>query len=201
MQRTHIFLCAPIVVLAACSSSSQSTTSGFLAPDANNVIDGDIDEATRVGNQRQIPETRNGFVYTAGQLDDSGAYVAYAGQKLNNAVDDRPASGGATTFVGTYAIAEVTGISTDSATPNTEIADISFEVDFDTLTLTGESDNGKLSVDGQLTGTQGLTGSVAYQETAGALDGLVSGDEAIGVFHGSNDDTVFAGGFVGVPED
>jgi len=53
----------------------------------------------------------------------------------------------------------------------------------------------RLSVDGRIDGTT-LSGTVTYDGVAGSLRGLVGGNEAIGAFHGHDDNNVFAGGFI-----
>jgi hypothetical protein len=65
--------------------------------------------------------------------------------------------------------------------------------DFEGLTLQGSAEG--LSIDGTF-GTDVLVATVTYNGVPGQVFGLVGADTFIGAFHGSDDDSAFAGGFV-----
>ncbi len=69
------------------------------------------------------------------------------------------------------------------------------QADFNRRKLTGTSDDGNLSVNGEFTGNN-LAGTVVYHGANGELAGLVDGDEAIGAFHGNSGTDIIAGGFL-----
>lgn len=92
-----------------------------------------------------------------------------------------------------YLLAESDFEGTLYGLPNNEAGSITLQADFGAGRLTGSA--GSLSVDGRFTSDQSLSGSVTYDGVDGSLTGVVGSTEAIGAFHGNDDNAVFSGGF------
>jgi len=195
-----------LIALSACELSQEAATnSGFRTPSASGVISGGVDNDGQRSSRTVSDGAGGGFAVVSGTNDDGLA--AYAGIIPGTTVGDVQATGGAT-FDAQFTTAQITGVNLTetgrgsgfiTGRPSIVSGDITLVADFDGGTLTGTSDGGTLAVDGDIgTGTS-LTGSVTYLGVNGALRGNVGTDRTIGVFHGNDEDTIFAGGFTGTP--
>lgn len=192
-----------LVILTACApKETDIALSGFMSQsggtlDVNNlalrttrVQDGDD------GFVVQIIHEQSGLLgILVGSLPEVTEINAVAGIIPTTTVTDLGT--GTLTFTGDYVVryeddivATTSGVIGDS---DTERGTIELVANFDAGTLTGSE--GNLTVSGTFTDND-LDGAVDFRGMSGDLDGLIGGDKAVGVFHGNNDDTVFAGGFL-----
>lgn len=126
----------------------------------------------------------------------SAGFRASAGMFPGSSVGDLPSTGTAV-LSGTYEV--VYGNSITASALGTKglfgysSANIDLTADFTNGTLIGQTS--RLVVSGLFSGSV-LDGFVTFDGTAGTLDGLIGGDNAIGIFHGHSDTEIFAGGFL-----
>ena len=150
------------------------------------------------------PDGSNGYAFQVGVLDDDTGLIANANiltGGLGFSISPAPATG-TVTLQSTYnatLLSNPTGANGQVEVTTTESADapITLTADFSPAgfaTLTGT--DGTLTVDGTFSSvTTSLNGTVTYRGVEGDLTGFVGGAEAIGAFAGSDDTSVFAGGF------
>lgn len=183
---------------AACVSAcglTDVTTSGFDKPSSTGRPNGTT-SAYEWGADTSLV-TGNRYAYEVGPTfwDKFGAF---SGISSGAAVTAPPASG-VVTMTGSYQAAYMFGIDggfvVSTGYANETAGSMSVSVDYGAGTLTGGSSSGRLSVNGTFTGTS-LGGTASFDGVSGPLDGLVGGDEAIGVFHGHNSTKTHAGGFI-----
>ena len=141
------------------------------------------------------------FAFATGREIGTGVARGYAALQPDASVTAAP-SGSATydaAFEGAIINKIVVTDDTLEGSNSLFSGNITLTAQFDDGTLSGNSDsefNNGLMVAGQIT-DQELTGNVMYRGVHGELTGLIGGDQVIGAFHGSSEDTVYAGGFVG----
>ncbi|MGH1578334.1 hypothetical protein [Planktotalea sp.] len=138
----------------------------------------------------------NGYAVELGR--DDTRFSAMVGLLPGTDVGPLPKTGIAS-MRGTYSVSEV-GKSKGDEREYGEVATttgrILLRADFEFGTLQGS--DGILSVDGEFT-TQTLRGSAYFNSRQAALAGKVGQDRVIGIFHGADDESTFAGGFLVEP--
>lgn len=181
------------IALAACEPDY--TESEFVIPSASGTYVGELDI---IDSTVMTDGAGNGFSYAIGfypAVGDTTSIKAIAGLLPGTSVTEVPTSGTAS-YHGVYGVAFVTDISVSSSIlsgyAGEETGSITLNADFSAGTLKGSA--GGLTVNGEFSGTD-LNGTVEFNGLTGELDGLIGGDATIGVFHGNDDDDVFAGGF------
>lgn len=186
--------------LSACGFTeaiqNNATQSGFVTPSTNGAISVGLSQSSG-GTVRTIDG--NGYAFQAGS-DPGEGLAAYSGILPGTQTDAWPTSGAAT-YSGTYEGVQISGINLDGAgfisgMSGPMSGTLTLSADFAQNTLTGTSDNGLLTVDGQVGGGGTLSGSVNYQGVGGDLTELAGGDTAVGAFHRNNADLIYAGGFI-----
>lgn len=187
-------------VLSGCAAKTASdfTTSGFATVAATSTgAEISNSSLTRRTSGSDTNAAGDGYAYEVG-VDGSNGFVARSGMLSTTSVAALPSTGTAT-MSGTYEVARVTGISLSGSLLTGSAVSASgaltLTADFAGQTLTGISDNGLLAVNGTFN-SQDLNGSVTYRGIPGQLDGLVGGDQAVGVFHGQTSTAIMAGGFM-----
>lgn len=187
---------AGVVVLGSlmgCSSAAPQApliTSDFRPANAQGAI-----PVTLVDAQMGNIDNRVGFA--VGQIEGGGVR-GYAG--LSPATTPfAPQAGGSAAYDARYSLAVISSfdvVDGNVVGTNTivEGAEITLNADFSAKTINGTDD--VLSITGSFAGTT-LDGTVIYDGVDGTLTGTIGRDDVVGAFHGSNDTTVFAGGFVG----
>lgn len=195
MKFLHILATAGCALtLAACSTTaSDHTDSRFSSVDASGDFSTNLDPS-----KAQVSNVVAGsYSYQAGVLPDGGGFLAEVGIVPTVTISAQPVTG-STAFVGNYELGGVGNISLSGdllfGQVFTDTGSILISVDYDDNTLAGTSDNGRLVVDGTFNGSN-LDGGVTYEGISGDLDGLVGGLEAVGIFHGKDNETIYAGGF------
>lgn len=195
-MRTAVVAFGVMLLLTACNTQDNLTTTRFATPSATGVINIGLQDA-----QSRVYTTpfdsRSGYAFQIGQIPNEGLF-AVAGLLPGSTVTAPPT--GSASYSGTYNLVTVSGISMD----NDSIGGFTRGYSGD-LTLLANFANGNvvsapgsaLTVDGTATG-RNLSGTVTFEGVEGDLRGLIGGDNAIGAFHGEgNDDTyMFAGGFI-----
>ncbi len=180
--------------LPACGDllKDANTHSNFLAPGITGVY------STPLNNQRSggdVASGGDGYAYRVGARDGTGL-IGQSGIIPGTSVAAAPPSG-SYSYSGTYELAKITSIniSGDSIYGFTsyDSGSLTLSADFDGNTLSGRS--GDLAVNGTISNGD-LSGGVTYDGVSGALDGMIGSDRSVGVFHGNNADTIFAGGFI-----
>ena len=136
-----------------------------------------------------------GIAFTSGVDEDIGA-VAYSG--IMPGSDAGLPLSGDMTYTADWGLTRLGAV---SKTGNT-IYGVQ-EADGGSIVLSADISSGKVTgrdgpfvVDGRFAGND-LTGKVSYQGDDGTLQGLVGRDGIVGAFHGHDDDSTYAGGFVG----
>lgn len=194
MKRTLLALGAVLTSTACASTSSDTLSSGFNAPNIGE------DYVSVFNNERgggYSEPDGDGFAYRLGGVPVEGGLRAEAGLIPSTDVSARPVTGSGQ-YVAIYEFVEISNVAVvDGQTRGTlggGTGTITLQADFDRGTLRGS--NGPLAVNGRLNGVD-LTGQVTVNGVSGALDGLAGGDQTFGVFHGTDEDSAFAGGFAG----
>ena len=195
---------AALIALSACELSQEAATnSGFRTPNASGIITGGVDNDGQAIRRSFSDGAGGGFAFAGGTNDDGLA--AFAG--IIPATTGGAALTGDATFSATFTAYQITGINLSdfgngegfiSGQPDIVSDAIQLTADFANGRLTGTSNGGELSVNGSFAGTD-LGGSVTYLSVGGELDGVIGADRTVGAFHGNDEDTIFAGGFVGTP--
>ena len=213
----------PLIAVAlmsctACGSSGFSTPidSLFVSPDAQ----GRIPQAQAFlgGATQEDPvfsqTTNNGYAFDVGIAPDDGIR-GWTGLIPDAAVTAQP--GGSAEMSGGFNVAWAEIISASSNNVRTSSVQrdrgtVALVADFDAGTLrgarvprnirtpTGILPENELRVPGQFAG-EALTGTVTYNGVTGPLEGIIGGNEAVGVFHGTSRQFVHAGGFIVNPDD
>lgn len=177
------------------------TESEFATPTAAGEFSTAFEESVTIVNNDGFG---NGYAYIIGVDTGSFLGVEYpvvtvlAGVLPTTTVTDLPSSGQAT-FAGTYEVVAINLNQVNSDMTTGEIKDAFYQfgnidmlADFSAGTLTGSG--GDLTVHGTFN-SQNLGGTVNYNGQNGALQGLVGGDGAVGVFQGNDLDEILVGGF------
>lgn len=194
-----IHIAAPIAcvfTLTACTETSDFIDSSFEDVDASGNFEHSLDPSQNISDE--VSAGSDGFAYQVGVLEGEG-FVAEVGMLPTTSVSALPTSGSAI-YTGIYELAGVEDAFLDDdgdlhGQPIFESGVISLSASFGDGTLTGESNNGNLIVDGTFDG-KNLDGSVEYNGIDGDLDGLIGGDRTVGIFHGHDDENIYAGGFI-----
>lgn len=198
MKFLHVIIpvsCA--LILSACTDTSDVIDSGFADVSASGDFDRDLDGSQTIIS-RVITNGSNGFAHQTGVDADSGKLISEVGLLPTSSVSALPTSGSAI-YSGIYDVSGVTDadLSDDglvTGQPYIGSGSITLNASFNNGTLRGTSDDGDLVVRGTFD-SKDLDGSVEYKGMDGDLDGLIGGDETIGIFHGEDDGEIFAGGF------
>jgi hypothetical protein len=168
-------------------------SSGFGTPNA----DGTFSESLATIFKGDYKDAAgNGYALELGQKDT--AFSAMVGLLPDTTVGPLPTKGIAS-MRGVYQVAEVGKSQGDTqkyGDPLITSGRITLRADFEFGTLEGS--DGVLTVDGSFS-SNALTGSAYFNERQAALTGLVGEERAVGVFHGTDDATTFAGGFLVEP--
>lgn len=162
----------------------------FATPNADGQFSTTIDT---IFNGSYKDANGNGYAVEISRKDT--AFNAQVGVLRSTASADLPLIGGASMH-GNYQVAEV-GKSDGDLRDFGEVVvtegRLSLFADFEFKTLRGSSDD--LIIDATFAGKD-LTGNAFFKERQAALAGQIGSDNAIGVFHGSDDASAFVGGFV-----
>lgn len=140
--------------------------------------------------------TNGGYAYLAGTTRDDERFVAQAGLLPGTSFATAPTTG-TVIYTGDWEASVVD--ETERSAPNFPVmpsargGNLVLIGDFDRKTLKGSS--GGLTVDGDITGS-GLSGTVTLEGTSGTLTGGIDNTRTIGIFHGADANTAFAGGFI-----
>lgn len=189
-----VSLIAIMASLSACSEviRDQNTTSRFATLNADGSFPSALTGTIRGADQNVDGD---GYAYRIGSRNREGLF-AEAGLLPGSDVLPAPTSGTAV-YAGRFELAEITGInlSAESIYGFSQLHEgpIQLRADFDAATLRGRADD--LVVTGSLDGEM-LGGTVTWDGVQGLLAGRVGSDTALGVFHGDNGATIYAGGFV-----
>ena len=203
----HVPACMRSARISPRPGTIQTPTSGF-ANVVGSEIDKDIDG--KVNRTISDPDVGTVAIATGYRLTEGLIYpevksYAYAGIAPGFDV-------GATVDTGTATYsARYTYVTVDyetsffglSGNPRSDGGIIDLSADFAAGTLTGST--GELAVDGSIN-CDDLSGTVTVQYSSydnpvtGKLDGFIGDTGTIGAFHGSDDETALAGGFVGTAE-
>ena len=204
-----------ISTLSACSNAQLYGETNFATPKSSGYID-----TGSFNDYAQYKSPSDGYALILG-ITNGDKFAAYAGVNRNVTVD-RNTSGGTATYTATVDIFSYESIrDTGSfivADPTAYSGVIDLTADFDAGTLNGNSGiisgtsydgqfsysksaTARLTVNGDLSGST-LSGTVIFNPAngssgTGALKGLAGDDLVVGVFHGKQDDFIFAGGFRG----
>lgn len=205
MKHVYMGLLA-LGLVAGCSNEGTSgVTTGFAAPDASGAIPG-LDR-TFVNNVITSSITGNAFAYEVGAITEDG-FHAYSGLVPGTAVTPPPSTGQAT-YTGVFFVGFMGDLTTDDVSvtgiPGEDTGSIVMDIDFANGAMTaqgiGIDDNtdallngNAFEVTGTFSGTQ-MTGTATYNGVSGPMEGLMGGNEAIGVFHGESNTQLHAGGF------
>lgn len=198
-MRTPLFLVFTGLSLAACQSvQDQNTISGFSTPSRIGAIGAGIESGFNKTSGQRTNAQGDGFAYASGPLEDGGI-GAYAGILPQTRVGAAPSRGSAT-LDGAYTLTKVSNISVTggfiTGSSSTVGGDITLRANFDNGTLRGTSDNGRLRVQGELEGTNGLDGKVIYDGVRGNLTGRANDREVIAAFNGNDENLIYAGGII-----
>ncbi len=184
------------LILSACTDTSDVIDSGFEDVDASGNFEHRLDPKQNISDV--VFAGNDGFSYQVGVLEGEG-FVAEVGMLPTTSVSALPTSGSAI-YTGIYELAGIEDSFIDDdgdlhGQPIFESGVISLSASFGNGTLKGESNNGNLIVNGNFDG-KNLDGSVEYNGIDGDLDGLIGGDRTVGIFHGHDDENIYAGGFI-----
>lgn len=190
--------------VTGCSWTRDNATSSF-ANVVGNEIDKEIDgKANRTISDPDVGTVAiaTGYRLTAGLIYPEVISYAYAGIAPGFDVGATVNTGTAT-YSARYTYVTVdyeTSIFGLSGNPRSDGGIIDLNADFAAGTLTGATSD--LAVDGSINGDD-LSGTVKVQYSSyynpiiGKLDGFIGATGTIGAFHGSDNETALAGGFVG----
>jgi predicted ATP-dependent Lon-type protease len=205
-------LLAALSLLAACDAATTDpqtqndlTTTGFVQVpniNKNGVIDIGLESDVNTQVHRASAGNFGGYAFQTGAVANEGLY-AVAGLFPGTSVTPRPA--GAAIYSGQYNLMEISNIELNGGFINGDRAlragNLTLLADFGSNTIVS-APGSALVVNGTANGTN-IDGTVSYGGVTGALDGLVGGNQAIGVFHGEGnvgpgtaDDYMYAGGFI-----
>jgi hypothetical protein len=191
MFKGTLALCA-LILLAACGGS-ETGPSGFLSSSGG--FDTQLDNAK--GGSFSSDETGNGYSYEVGVLPDGSGFGANAALLPSIKLTQAPSSGSAA-MIGEFHVKTLqNGVRTGGTLAGTSLdrtRPITMNVDFRHRTLSGAADG--LAVSGRFNKNGELTGTATFSDMSGSMAGGVGATEAIGVFEGSGDTGVFAGGFI-----
>ena len=199
---TRILLAISLTGLAACSSGSGNpvgqspdVTTGFVTPDANGQIAGQLDPDAVSGGSvstGDIGAVKSGYAYLT--ETEGKTILARAGLVNPQAIANRP-----TTGVGRYdADFVIAGVPDTTRSYEIEKATgtLPITVDFGRGTVAGRGDG--LAIAGQLTaGTAGYRGTATWRGIDGDLQGRVNATSITGAVTGSGPTGAFSGGFTG----
>ena len=206
-------LCGTVGLLAGCGTEgavpltqNQLTTTGFVGGSNisnSGVIDIGLQNNVNSRVARTSPFSGSGYAIQTGGIPNEGLF-AVAGLLPNTTVSPTPISGTAS-YTGSYNLIEINDIGISGGvirgTPELRSEPLTLIANFenDILVDDGGSD---LAVNGTVNGSD-IGGTVTYNGVQGNLDGLIGGNRAIGAFHGegnvgpgTNDDYMYAGGFI-----
>lgn len=193
MKVSHICALPVALALSACSGGKDPTNSFFGTAVSSTSFANNLDDARTA---RFVNSSNEGYVYQVGT--NSSGLAGQAGLLPGTAVTAWSPTGTAT-FTGTFQATEVRNITVSnnivSGLPSAVSDNITLTANFGNNTLTGTSNQGRLVVNGSVSGSSALSGSVTLNGVSGTLSGLAGSDQTYGVFHGNNDSTIFAGGF------
>ncbi len=181
-------------VLAGCTSvQERSTNSQFAEVTADGTFKKPLG-SPRTGSD--VDANGEGYAYQVG----TGANGGLAGQSgLLPGTDTQSwASSGTATLTGSYEVLSISGIGLDGdqiyGFSKHDSGAITLTADFAGNTLKGTSYDGALAINGEMSGKD-MTGNATFNGVQGDLSGVAGSDQAFGVFHGNNEDLIFAGGF------
>lgn len=203
---------ASIFAVSACTSSGGGSgapaVSGIIAP-VGSVIPVSLSQELNL----TVSDSRVGTVaYVTGIDNVNGQIEGYAGVRSGANVGNTVTGGGTAVYAGQYGYQVVDNVQRTSATIGgdrvTETGSILLTANFNQGTLTGNG--AELDVNGTISGAQvGGTVTANYSQSTllgGTVSGTVSGqltgnigdNGMIGAFHGTDSNTVLAGGVVAV---
>ncbi|UZD91173.1 transferrin-binding protein-like solute binding protein [Cognatishimia activa] len=192
--------------LSACVAgvASSPTTSRI-----SSVSGGTVNESLSSEQNGSVSAAGVGTVaYVTGVDRDRGQMVAAAGISGTPSVGTARTSGSGT-YSTNYRYGVIDNVSRTSTTisgvQGSETGSMSLAADFDAGTLTGS--NSELTVNGTISGSTvggSVTATYSYSTLRGSINGNLAGsigrDGVIGTFHGSDSNTVMAGGLVGTAD-
>lgn len=184
--------------LAACQSTQDSATrSGFTQPNSGGTIGAGIENNFNKINRVVRDDSGGGFAYASGTLNGEG-FGAYSGLLPGTRVTPTALSGTAA-YDARYSLTEITGIDLNGnrLTGRSTVTSGSITLNANVANGTLRGADSRLTVIGDLEAGNNLGGNVSWRGVSGPLDGLISGDEVIGVFHGNSETVIFAGGLIG----
>ena len=197
---THKFSLALVAALglSACQSTQDSATkSGFASPNSGGTIGAGIENNFNKINRVVRDSNGGGYAYASGTLNGDG-FGAYSGLLPGTRVGTA-APAGTAAYDATYSLTEISGIDLNgnllSGTSFVRSGSITLNVNVANGTLRGA--DSRLTVIGDLEANNTLGGNVSWRGVSGPLDGLISADDVIGVFHGNDENLIFAGGLIG----
>ena len=179
--------------LSACGADHY-TDSGFASVSPTGEFSQDLDSEQSGG----LALAGTGFVFHTGALPNGDGFLGEAGILPTSNVGALPVSG-TIGYAGQYQVGLIENIELSgnllTGTQDIENGSIFLTASIDEGTITGTSDNSALVVNGTVSGGN-IGGSVTYNGQSGDLDGIYGEDAAVGIFHGNNAETIFAGGFL-----
>lgn len=197
MRSLLLCLAAP-VLLSACSgllTEDLGLSSGFATPTSNGNFNAGLSQTTVPDGL--IDGDGDGFAFQAGVQGGSGLR-AISGLLPGTDTAAWPTTGTAT-YTGDYLLIEIVDIFTIpgqiEGTPYTLGGPMSLSTNFANNSVVGSSSDGLLTINGSVNNGD-LNGSVTFDRVTGALDGVAGSDQIIGVYHGTSDQLVYAGGFI-----
>ncbi|WP_139816262.1 hypothetical protein [Planktotalea arctica] len=189
-QEDTIVFDNPTPAQLAVMEANTTLRSGFGVPRADGTFSASLPTIFKGGYE---DASGNGVAVEIGR--DGTDFSAYGGLLPGSDAGILPTLGIAS-MSGVYQVAEV-GKSQGDTRKYGEVVTtsgrITLRADFQFGTL--EGDDGTLIVRGSFS-DKNLTGAAFFNQKAAALSGLVGQDRAIGVFHGTDDASAFAGGFL-----
>ena len=180
----------PTAEQLAALEANTTLSSGFGIPRADGTFSNSLATIFKGSHKDQAG---NGYALELGQKDN--AFSARVGLFKGTTGGDLPTSGTAT-MRGTYQVAEVgktQGEDIEYGEPVVTSGSLMLRADFEYGTLQGSDE--VLTIDGTFSDSF-LHGSAYFNAHEADLSGKVGEDRAVGVFHGTDDTSAFAGGFL-----
>lgn len=147
--------------------------------------------------------TADAVVFNARVNGDSEVNL---GDQLTIGGYDSPAMSGSASWSGPYTVSYLENpLERDFSKVKNAAGLMVLDVDFDSLSISGQSTDGRLLIAGDITGISSLqndishnfiTGISSFDGASGNLAGNIGSDAAIGVVSGADPQLGFAGGFV-----